>query len=183
MPRFDHLLASCLKHHAEVVRYANGVRTSLQRHRRAAYRFARDLIEIQQHHYNDFVRWVLTEGVDLDGWMDKYFDPIEQLGGDRRSLLSAVQNGMSEKEYVKLGVFAVAGSRKKAPSIARVDIDAEQPSTVPDETPEQRAERFQTLYEAARTEIRQIRKDFNELKTEVEIWRKTAEKVQRKKVG
>lgn len=157
--RFDHLVRNMLTAHAAVVRHYNSIRTSIPLFRRAAYRFAARLLEIQKKHHNEFLDYVRTHGVDVDTWTNQHFDPIEQLGDDRRNLLRCIEEGMTEKDYIR--DFKLWGPKKRRAErqpVAHVDGEAAKAATT-DMSDVERAEYFKTLCEAQASEIKQLRKD------------------------
>jgi len=106
--RFDHLMKEVLEHHALMVRHANGLNQVLKNFRTAAYRFAKALIEIRTNHFNEFLTIVTSHQLTIDQWMDDKFAVLEQnFHEDRRNILKAIEDGISEEDYVRDGVIAV----------------------------------------------------------------------------
>lgn len=156
--RFDHMWHSAIAHHAAMVKHYNGMRNAVQRFRKAAYAFACDVLAIQKEHHNEFLAVV----PDVDAWMDEHFDPIEQMGDDRRVLLKNIQDGMTERQYVK--DFRLWGPRKRAAAtasakhVAKVDAK-EAETTVARMTVPAQAKHFRSLCEAQASTIRQLEHD------------------------
>src|SRR3990172_1654940 len=102
--RFDHLMGEAQRLHALCVKHLNNISEHMRHARRAAYRFTRKMMEIEEHCHNEFLDFVTCHKLDIDAWMDERFAPIEQVfNQDRRVLFANIRAGMTEKEYIKHG--------------------------------------------------------------------------------
>jgi hypothetical protein len=73
--------------------------------RRVAYRAAAAFKEIKDYYQAELVDYLHREGFSgkniVDQWLDKWFAPYKNLGHDYRELLTAVEAGMTEKDFLK----------------------------------------------------------------------------------
>jgi len=157
-PRFDPLWRSLLTSHAGMVRHANGMRTAARLFRQSAYRFASALLTIQKHHHNKLLDQVQSTGATLDDWLDEHFEPIEQMGGDRRRLLADIEAGMTEAQYVEQ--FDVWGIKKRATTRSQpAKADTESKVEVDTLPLEDQVTFLKKTLEASQSELRQLRRD------------------------
>ena len=160
--RFDHLLHDALAGHTAMVRHFNAAARSIQLFRRSAYRFAVAVLAIQKNYHNEFLGFARTNNLSIDQWLDQHFDPIEQMGDDRRNLFRCIEDGMTERQYV--AHFTMWGVNKRAAPKDRVaHVDTKAATTVTSNmTDAQRADHFKKLYEAVAGELTHVRRDLVE---------------------
>ncbi len=120
--RFDHLWNRMLGDHTAMVGHYNGTRNSMRLFRKSAYRFAVGLLYIQKHHHDEFVKFARSNGADIDVWLNDHFAPIEDMGDHRLRLLRAIEDGMTEKQYVADGPAWLAKRGTRKPTTANVDL-------------------------------------------------------------
>jgi len=146
MQNFDELWHNCLHNHTQMIRQANSVVKAARLFRRHAYGFAANLLLIRTHYHNEFLNMVRSTGVDLDAWMDDHFSVVEQMGDDRARLLSAIESGCTEKEYVQNGTVWLVRKKTKAPN-----KPIESPPTLPPPETATIEERFDHLHDMFET--------------------------------
>jgi len=120
--RIDPLWHKALALHSSMVKHANGMRNTVRLFKRAAYRFTKVIMEIQENHHNELLDLVKSAGSDIEGWMEEHFEPVEMMGDNRRDLMANVKSGMTEEQYV--AQFTSWGPRKRAaerPAPAKAD--------------------------------------------------------------
>lgn len=158
VPRFDPLWRSLLSNYAGMVRHTNGMRTAARLFRRSVYRFASALLNLQKHHHNRLLDEVQSTGLTLDDWLDEHFEPIEQMGGDRRRLLADLDAGMTEAQYVEQ--FNAWGIRSRATSRAQpAKTDTESKAVVETLPLEEQVTFLKKVLDASQSELRQLRRD------------------------
>ncbi len=178
--RFDHVLRDAITQHAAMVRHFNAIKRSIPLFRRAAYRFACNVVEIQKNWHNEFLDYVKTHSIDIDRWMDERFDTIEQFGGDRRQLLRSIEEGMTEKEYVKQFTLWDAKKRLvKAEARAAAGDRHAADAVTADMTDAERANYYKKQYEALVTEVLELCKDLGRAKTQNEQLEKDFARLER----
>lgn len=176
--RFDHVWHRMISDHASLVRHYNGARTAMRLFRKAAYRFAKGWLDLQANYHNEFLEFAKTSCFDVTEWMDEHFAPIEEAGDNRQVLLGSIQDGMTETEYVKQG--HLWGVKKRASSksvLARADLEKSV-----DETDLVHAELVAMLrkkFDAAVSEIRQLRRDIAALIQENEQLQRGYDRINR----
>ncbi len=120
--RFDHLWNRMLGDHTAMVSHYNGTRNSMRLFRKSAYRFAVGLLYILTHHHDEFVKFAKSNGDDIDAWFSEHFAPIEDMGDHRQRLLRAIEDGMTENQYVNEGPAWLAKRGTRKPTTAHVDL-------------------------------------------------------------
>ena len=131
IPRFDKVWHLVITNHDKLVAHANGIQRRVRLFRRAAYRFASNLLLIQKYYHNEFLDQAKSCDLDIDKWMDEYFEPIEAMGETRQRLLAAIEAGMSEAEYVEQGAVWLVRKHLRSPdktvrapdATPKVDVD------------------------------------------------------------
>jgi len=166
--RFDHLMAEAQSLHRLCIKHLNNISEHMRHARRAAYRFARKMMEIEEQCHNEFLDFVMTHKLDIDAWMDERFAPIEQVFNQDRQVLSAnIRAGMTEKEYLKHGdLWTIHRERVHAVRVP-VDIEATEPSEPL--TPEQAAAYWKTMAESLVGEVRELRRRERALCAELDL--------------
>ena len=175
---FNHLWHDALSQHASAVRHANGAASATKLFRKAAYRFAAVMIEITEKHHNEFLTMCNSSGVDIQAWKDKHFEVIEQMGDDRRNLIRAIKDGMTEKDYLAQGSLwsvrrRVAETRKVA------QADTESTPKLDAMTDAERATFQRKQADAFRSECIQLRRDNALLVREVDQQKKVIARIER----
>jgi len=177
--RFDELLREAFAFHASMVRHYNGIRTASTLFRKAAYRFATKILEIEETSHNEFLNYFGNDPAAYQQWMDEHFDPIEQLGDNRRDLLRSIKEGMTEKQYLEHGRLWGPSRRAAAPrNPAHVDPEAAKAVT-DGMTDAEKAEYYRTLCQAQATEITQLRHDLAVVRDELDRMKTTVDRVER----
>jgi len=155
--RFDHLMKKAEKSHQLFVKHLNSLARTVRYARRAAYMFARQVMEIDEKFHNEFLDYVMVHKLDIDAWMDEKFAPIEQLyNQNRRILFANIRNGMTVGEYVKHGDLWTIHKERIHPVRSNVDIDA--PLSGPEASMKERFAELTTRYEIVISENRELRR-------------------------
>lgn len=179
--RFDHLLREAISYHARMIKQSNDHVGLVQRLRRTAYKFAVTVLELRKDWHNEFLAFCETNKMSVDEWMDQHFEPIEQMGDDRRNLLTMIEEGMTEAEYVRQ--FRMWGVKKRASdkpttAIAHADLKAESAITERLSDAEQ-ATYYKKQYGAVVSELRQLRRDLATTLDELDRFKKGYERMER----
>lgn len=161
--RFDHVFRRLLQAGDGLIAGSNSIREHLIRFRRHAYRFASALSELQTEYHAELVAQVKSTGMKLDEWLDQYFNPIEQMGDNRKRLLEAVREGMTEEEYIKQGRIWRIRKKIACPTEAAVPPEAaREPLTRM--SPEERLTYLTHRCEALQSAVQALRRDNRELR-------------------
>jgi len=133
--RFDHLWAEVQRLNSLCEKRFNCLYGSMRRARCAAYRFAKKIIEVRTQFPNEFREQVMSEGLDIDAWMDRHFAVIEQtFNQDRRILFANIEKDMTLREYARHGDLWTAHKERVQPIRAEIDVEAPLPKeTLPPE--------------------------------------------------
>lgn len=162
--------------HERANRHARLVGTHVKEFRREMYRFAVAHLAAMKDHNNELVAMIASEGKTVSQWMDAKFELFEEMNDTRERLFSAIEAGVSEREYVAEAHVTVNRKRVAADALtAKDDGVIPQPSSGT-MTPEERADEFRDLfesmkskYQAVRHELRVTRQEFG--RAEVRIRR------------
>ncbi|HUT89351.1 MAG TPA: hypothetical protein VMY37_07635 [Thermoguttaceae bacterium] len=158
VPRFDPLWHDILKYHALAVKHCNGIRSTVRLFRRAAYRFAKSLLAIQKHHHNQLLAEAASVGQDIDTWLHGHFEVIEAMGDTQSAIFHSIEEGMTEKEYVRKGQLWIIEKRMKAPAkTARADTKTK--CVTDSMTTDQKVEVLTAEVKALRSENHELRRD------------------------
>lgn len=113
--RFDHLIFEALKQKSLMVKFGNSITRSLRHFRRAAYRATEAIMQLQEGHHNDLLRFVQTEGKSIDEWIDEVYVILEtNFNEDRRNIFQAIRDGVTERQYVARGaIWATTKAKPK----------------------------------------------------------------------
>jgi hypothetical protein len=165
VPRFDHLWRKADEAYDQFTRRRNDARRAIRQARRYAYRFAKNILLIQEHWHNEFLAQVASAGMDVDRWLDEHFDPIEQMGQTRTQLFADIRDGMTEKQYVAHG--NLWGPKKRATATGdmlttsdtptKVDLDSK--VSTDDLSVEQKLAFYEQRIAALEAELRESRQD------------------------
>jgi hypothetical protein len=157
--RFDHLMSEVNRLHALCVKHLNDLARNMYWARKAAYRFARKVMEVEENHHNEFLDYIAVHELDITSWMDEHFAPIEQtFNQDRRVLFANIRGGMTEKEYIKHGDLWTIHKERIHAVRPRADIDA--PIAGEELSIEERYASLNARYDAVVAELRDLRRKF-----------------------
>ncbi len=178
VPRFDHLLKRAFDSHTTMVGGANNIRKMTRTYRRAAYRFAASVLLIEKHWHNEFLAHLASEKTSVDDWFESHFEVIEQMGDDRRNLWKAIEDGMTEAQYVDQGSLWLIKNKVRTPDkVSHVDVDAAELDT--SKSPEEQVKDLVAVKRSQATEIRELRRDNARLLQECERLQKAFDKLDR----
>lgn len=168
--RFDHLW-----HEAVVVAYGK-----IQKHarlagdhvkevRRNVYRFVAALLQMEKHHQPELARMIESEGKTVTQWMDAHFELIEAMGDMRNRIFSAIEAGVTEKEYVAEAEFAIVRKRVKVHDISKhADGVLAKESPLPAALQDQVAH-FRDQYESAKSVNAGLRSKVSKLRIDLGV--------------
>jgi len=169
---FDELFAKALEEHARMVRCANAVGRNLRMFRRSAYRFTRYVLEMEQLDHNRLVDLVHTEGKTVPEWMDDHYAVLEQNFGEGRDhIFEALKQGVSESDYAEQGPMGIIWRRHKIRSEAAA-ADIEITAAFESIPIEERLSLVVAQLEAAKSELRCLRRDLRDAIGEIEKLRR-----------
>jgi len=114
--------------------------------RRDAYRFAKLVRLMIDHHYNALVDQIHTNSQSFRDWMDAHFEIIESMNETRERIFAAIETGVTEEQYVAEGELAIVTRRLKDKT-AHVDDPIVERDTAP-MTVEERLAHFKDLCES-----------------------------------
>lgn len=101
--RFDHVMKAMNQAYTNLLKNQGKLADLNGMCRRDAYRVAKSLEMVQVQFHNQFLDIVAGEQTTIAEWIDRRFQPIEQMGEDRKNLIQAIRDGMTEREYVEQG--------------------------------------------------------------------------------
>lgn len=136
--------------------------------KRHAYRTAKAYIEMQGSDPNrlrEMIRDMVGPGPDpVNRFIEKTFAPLTSIGEDFSELITAIHEGMTEKEYLAKSPAAFLGSKRK--SVKPEGDTPLPPPPLDDMDTEQQAEHWRTRALAAERELKNLRSRVNELSRE-----------------
>ena len=159
--RFDHVLMSLRSNQANMVRHFNNLRNTTRMFRKAVYRFASDLINMEKHHHNKFLDIVKSEGVTLKKWYDDSFEILERMGERRSDLLKSIADGMTEKDYITQGPVWSVRKRSKDSRVGKTN-EKQASDAITRAKPLPASKRLPIVmkqYKALKSEIRELKRD------------------------
>lgn len=137
--------------------------------KRHAYHTAKAFIEMQASDPNrlmEMIRDAVGTGPDpVNRFIEKTFAPLTSIGEDFAELITAIHEGMSEKEYLAKSPAAFLGSKRKPVKAEDGDTPLP-PPPLDDMDGEQQAEHWRTRALAAERELKNLRSRVNELSRE-----------------
>ncbi|MFH1417294.1 MAG: hypothetical protein ABII12_03295 [Planctomycetota bacterium] len=147
---------------------AHNAMVQLRQARKHAYQMAVAYVTMLQSHTNDLRAWCHKQGCTgkdpFDQLLDKWFAPAQLVGVDHVELIQAVQDGMTQKQYLSKGVALWKSEKTKKKIAAAIANDAPLPSE-PDETlpVEEQVKLWKVRAETAELQLSEIKKQVREL--------------------
>ena len=165
--RIDKQLRNMLTHHQNMLRHLNGAKRAWRLFRRSAYRFAVQVMELQEKTHNEFLEFVAGTNMSMQQWLDEHFAIIEQSpnGESRTELFAAIREGMTEREYVDKGMLwnAKAQSKSEAGATPGSGEAVADRSVLDNATPEEKISFLESAYESHRSQLRDLRRTVRDL--------------------
>ncbi len=114
VPKFDNLWHDALKESGNLATGTRKLVSGVRAVRRAAYRFAWNIMMMQKHYHNKLLDMIHSEGKSIETWMNENFELIEHMNETRQRIFAAIESGVTEKEYVERGEIVLGQKRVKA---------------------------------------------------------------------
>ena len=177
--QFNQLWHDVVVAHGKVQTYCRRLRFNIRNVRRWTYRFARGALDLNEHHHNKLLAMVTGHGLNITTWLDQHFEIIESMGDTREALFAAIKAGVTEREYVNNGQFAMIDRRAKAapPQSTVEDLEPE-PAAEP-QAPEARAVYYKDLYTRALEDLKTLRRELNQARRDAAAQRQTIVRLER----
>lgn len=148
---------------AKLAKHARGSIRALRLAKLCAYRMAKDYLLMQKQDHNVLYELATakhgTGPRAIDAWLEEWYAPLRTVGDDPMELISAVENGMSLKEYLShspkmfLPVRSKA-SKKDSPDATVPPLPCEPSAELP---VEDQVNQWQARAEAAERQVRELR--------------------------
>jgi len=177
--RFDPLWRKALEAYAEVTRHARLTAQHAHGFRRHTYRFAVAVLEMQKHYQNQFVDLIKSEGKTVSQWMDDHFAIIEEMGDTRGRILSAIEAGVTEQEYVGEDHVVIARKRVKASKLVPKDDGVIPQVSSEPMTPEERVKYLLKLHDSMVSKYQGVRHELRITRQELAQAQKRMRKLER----
>ena len=177
--QFNQLWHDVVVAYGKIQTYTRRLRFNVRNVRRWTYRFARGVLDLNEHHHNELLAMVTGHGLNITTWLDQHFELIESMGDTRETLFAAIKAGVTEPEYVKAGEFTMIDRRAKAaPPQSTVEELEPEPAAEP-QTPEERAAFYKDLYERGREYIKGLRRDLHQAQRDAAAQRQEIARLKR----
>jgi hypothetical protein len=135
--------------------------------RRSAYRFARSYLQMEKHHHNELVAMIKSEGKTATEWMEERFGLIEEMNETRERLFAAIESGVTETEYAKVGTIIIAHKRIKAAKLVGKDDGVIPQPSGKATTLQEIAEEYRDLYESMKSKYQGVCKQLRIVEKEL----------------
>lgn len=188
--RFDHVWAETLEVQERMKSKCSSAGVFLRQAREAAYRFTKNVMLLTQHYHNEFMDHVASlkdpvsgRHMTIDQWLDDQYMPLLAIGETQRDIQKAIEEGMTEKQYVHLGMrWNAAKKDRDMEQKVRSSVSAPPPSStlsVPEQLHralQQIAELKQLVTELSR-ENRKLKDDHRRMTTSLESLERRIQRV------
>ena len=177
--RIDHLWRKALDAFKDVERHCRLTVEHAEEFRRASYRFAAAILQMQKDDNEALMQLIKSESKTYSQWMDDHFGLIETMGDTRERICAAIEAGVTEREYMDRDSVVIARKRIKASDIvARDDGVIPEPSTEP-MTPEERVKELLRINESLRSKYQAARKRAQIVEQELSLTNKRLRQLER----
>lgn len=167
VPKFDHLWHDATVAFGELTKYRRRLALTVQKVRRHTYRFTRDVKLMNEHYHSELLALITSEQTTIQAWMDDHFAMIEQMGDTRERIFMAIDNGVTEAEYVEEGEIMLC--RKRVKVAAPTTEVAEPPAPKPTATPEEKLAHEKAASESLRSTNQTLRRELSQTRRDLAI--------------
>lgn len=135
--------------------------------RRAAYQMASNYCQMLKAHHGALLDYIRSEGFSgsnlVDQFIEARFGVIDRLVSDgHRAIIRAVQEGMTQKEFLASSALVFIGHRKASAKVNAL-VDAEPPAAPPESAPiETRLECALATVNAQTSQIKELKKELRQ---------------------
>lgn len=157
--RFDHHLHDFEQDGAQLQGHVQNAVKRFRLAKTCAYRMAKSYLAMLQNHQPELIDMIQESGKKVDQWLDEWFAPMAAVGEDYRALVTAAQDGMTLKQYLKEtpSIFLCRKDREKTKRAATEPPLPSEPK--PEATLAERAEIWATRAKAAEGHVRSLRNE------------------------